>query len=441
MKKGLTAFRWIGVAVFALMALSSLIMGGFLAAPLFLLGGAIIAPLAPVTKLRGKLRLNKTISIVLAVVLLFAGAFAFPSSDVKTDNDNSGGITDKISGYTSKDETTDNSLTDSATGSPNVSTNSSLDAAGEPTSGSANTSNKNVSSQNAVGTGSAKPVSHSSVPAYSGKPYVTVNNNVPNFSAAELKTTGYESYSQLDKLGRTGVAVASVGKDTMPNDGEKRGDISTIKPTGWVQGKYDCISGGWLYNRCHLIGWQLSAENANEKNLITGTKYLNVSGMLPFENMVADYIKETGNHVAYRVTPIYDGNNLLADGVQIEAYSVEDNGEGIQFNVFCYNVQPQITIDYATGKNTGPSASGTADTAKNNNNNNSNNNSNKNNSTTNNPATDNTTQKEVSGQKVYRTPSGKRYHLDPDCGGKNSYEVTLKEAKNAGLTPCKKCAS
>ena len=276
MKKGLTVFRWIGVTGFAIMALSSLATGGFLAALFFLLGGAIIAPLAPVTKLRSKLKLNKAISIVLAVVLLFAGAFTFPSSKVKKDSNGSGsgGVTETISADTLNNETTDNSLTDSATDSQNVSTNSSSDAAGEPTSGSVNKSNKNANSQNPVGTGSAKPVSHSSVPAYSGKPYVTVNNNVPNFSAAELKTTGYESYSQLDKLGRTGVAVASVGKDTMPKNGEKRGDISSIKPTGWVQGKYDCISGGWLYNRCHLIGWQLSAENANEKNLITGTKYL-----------------------------------------------------------------------------------------------------------------------------------------------------------------------
>ncbi len=190
----------------------------------------------------------------------------------------------------------------------------------------------------------------SSIPEYSGSAFVVINDNIPDFSEDELKTTGYEKYSKLDALGRTKSAIASVGRDTMPKKNEERGSISHIKPTGWVQAKYDVVNGGSLYNRCHLIGWQLSAENANEKNLLTGTRYLNVEGMLPFENMVADYIKETGNHVAYRITPIYDGDNLLASGVQMEAYSVEDKGEGICFNVYCYNVQPNITIDYATGK-------------------------------------------------------------------------------------------
>ncbi len=190
----------------------------------------------------------------------------------------------------------------------------------------------------------------SDIPPFSDKPYVIINNNIPNFDASELKTKGYESYSKLDSLGRTRVAVASVGKDTMPTVSQERGSISEIKPSGWKQAKYSNINGGWLYNRCHLIGWQLSAENANRGNLITGTKYLNVDGMLPFENMVADYIKETNNHVAYRITPIYDGDNLLASGVQMEAYSVEDNGEGICFNVYCYNVQPGVIIDYATGE-------------------------------------------------------------------------------------------
>ena len=193
-------------------------------------------------------------------------------------------------------------------------------------------------------------VTPSSIPAYSGKAYVVINNNQPSFNESELKTTGYETYSGLDSLGRCGMAIASVGKDTMPKENEERGSISSIKPSGWQQATYDNISGKYLYNRCHLIGWQLSAENANRGNLITGTKYLNVEGMLPFENMVADYIKETGNHVAYRIVPIYEGNNLLASGVQMEAYSIEDEGEGICFNVYCYNVQPGITIDYATGK-------------------------------------------------------------------------------------------
>lgn len=190
----------------------------------------------------------------------------------------------------------------------------------------------------------------SAIEAYTGTAYVVINDNIPSFRAEELTTKGYEKYSDLDNLGRCGVALASCGKEIMPKEGEKRGSISSVTPSGWVQAKYQGVSGGYLYNRCHLIGWQLSAENANKKNLLTGTRYMNTEGMLVFENMVADYIKETGNHVAYRITPIYEGDNLVASGVQMEAYSIEDDGEGICFNVYCYNVQPGITIDYATGK-------------------------------------------------------------------------------------------
>ena len=192
------------------------------------------------------------------------------------------------------------------------------------------------------------PILLSSIPAYSGSPYVTLNGGTPTFSKAELKTQSYEYYSNLDKLERCGVVHACIGRDIMPT--EERGSIGMVKPAGWHTVKYDGVDGKYLYNRCHLIGFQLTGENANTKNLITGTRYLNVNGMLPFENMVADYVKETGNHVMYRVTPIYKGNNLLANGLQMEGYSVEDDGEGICFNVFVYNVQPQITIDYATGE-------------------------------------------------------------------------------------------
>lgn len=201
----------------------------------------------------------------------------------------------------------------------------------------------------AVGLGVATPPKVSEIPAYNGTAFVVLQNNVPNFASSELSTTGYERYGDLDALGRVTVALASLGKDTMPKEDEERGDINNVYPTGWVQKKYDNVSGKYLYNRSHLIGWQLSAENANKKNLVTGTRYFNVEGMLLYENMVADYIKETDNHVAYRVTPIFDGDDLLCRGVQIEAYSVEDRGEGLQFNVFCYNVQPDIVIDYATG--------------------------------------------------------------------------------------------
>ncbi len=187
-----------------------------------------------------------------------------------------------------------------------------------------------------------------SIPAFSGEPYVAINDNVPDFTDADLTTSSFEEYSSLDSLGRCGVAYACIGTDLMPT--EDRGSIGQVKPSGWHTVKYDCVDGKYLYNRCHLIGYQLTAENANENNLITGTRYLNVEGMLPFENMVADYIKETGNHVLYRVTPVFEGNNLVASGVHMEAKSVEDNGEGILFNVYCYNAQPGVGIDYATGE-------------------------------------------------------------------------------------------
>lgn len=190
-------------------------------------------------------------------------------------------------------------------------------------------------------------VTLSDLPAYSGDAYTVINGNVPDFKDADMSTDSFELYSELDELGRCGTAYANVGTDIMP--AEERGSIGKIKPTGWHTVKYDNIDGNYLYNRCHLIGYQLTAENANEKNLITGTRYLNVEGMLPFENMVTDYVKETDNHVLYRVSPIFEGDNLVASGVQMEAKSVEDDGEGILFNVFCYNVQPGIDISYATG--------------------------------------------------------------------------------------------
>ncbi len=185
------------------------------------------------------------------------------------------------------------------------------------------------------------------IPPYAGAPYVAVNNNVPYFSDSNLTEVSFEQYGDLDPLGRCTAAYACIGQDLMPT--EKRGDISSVRPTGWHNVKYNGIDGKYLYNRCHLIGYQLTAENANEKNLITGTRYMNVEGMEPFENMTADYIKESGNHVLYRVTPIFEGNNLVASGVLMEGRSVEDGGAGVLFCVYCYNVQSGITIDYATG--------------------------------------------------------------------------------------------
>ena len=185
------------------------------------------------------------------------------------------------------------------------------------------------------------------IPPWSGEAYVAVNGNIPFFVEEEYTTESYEFYSELDELGRCGMTMACIGTDIMPT--EERGNIGSVKPSGWQSVKYDCVDGKYLYNRCHLIGFQLCGENANKQNLITGTRYLNIEGMLPFEDMVADYVKETENHVLYRVTPIFNGDDLVAEGVLLEGWSVEDNGEDICFCVYAYNAQPGIIIDYATG--------------------------------------------------------------------------------------------
>ena len=313
---------------------------------------------------------------------------------------------------------TEQSSTDQ-TESPSTTTNSNSQTE-SPTTTSKPTENTNNST--GVGTGTATAVNPSTLPAYSGTAYTVVNGNQPNFSASELTTKGYEKYSSLDSRGRCGVALASCGKEIMPGANEERGSISSIKPSGWVQAKYSGISGGYLWNRCHLIGWQLSAENANKQNLITGTRYMNINGMLPFENMVADYIRETGNHVAYRITPIFEGSNLVCSGVQMEAYSIEDEGDGICFNVYCYNVQPGITINYATGESSGPSSE-----------------------TTETPSTsteqnDNNDNQASSGEMVWIPKSGKKYHSHSGCSNmSNPSQVTKEEAEDRGYTPCKKC--
>lgn len=200
----------------------------------------------------------------------------------------------------------------------------------------------------ASGTTAANYYTLENLPDYDGTPYLALHQNKPTFKPNELKATAFESYSELDALGRCGTAFACVGQELMPT--EPRGAIGMIKPSGWQIAKYDSVDGKYLYNRCHLIGYQLTGENANAKNLITGTRALNMEGMLPFENTVADYIKTTKNHVLYRVTPIFKGNNLVANGVTIEALSVEDDGRGVCFYVYCYNAQPGIEINYANGK-------------------------------------------------------------------------------------------
>lgn len=199
------------------------------------------------------------------------------------------------------------------------------------------------------GSDSESYVTVDDVPAYSGEPYVEVNDNQPEFTEEELTTVSYEEYSELDELGRCQSAEACIGQDLMPT--ETRESISSVKPTGWKNKSYDTVDGGYVYNRCHLIGFQLTGENANEENLITGTRYMNEEGMLPFEDEVAAYIKETDNHVMYRVTPVFEGDDLIASGVQMQAESVEDDGAGISFNVYVYNVQPYVVIDYRTGEN------------------------------------------------------------------------------------------
>lgn len=262
------------------------------------------------------------------------------------------------------------------------------------------------------------------IPKYSGEDYIILNDNIPNFTASNLTTNSFEEYSLLDSLGRCGVAYANIGSDIMPT--EKRESISSVKPSGWQSIKYDIVEGKYLYNRSHLIGYQLTAENANDKNLITGTRYFNATLMLPYENMVADYIKETNNHVLYRVTPVYEGDNLVATGVQMEAKSVEDDGEGIEFNVFVYNVQPGITIDYSNGNS---ALSGeeiknntTTDTTNTNNNttNTSNNDSKNNSSSTTTDNNDNSSIGNTSNEEsvIRGNSKSKIYH----CPGQRDYE-------------------
>ena len=273
-------------------------------------------------------------------------------------------------------------------------------------------STQNGSQLSGVGNHSQTSVSLDSIPEYSGDPYVVVNNNVPFFPKEDLKAEAFESYGDLDSLGRCTVAYSMVGTETMPT--EERGSIGQVKPTGWHAVKYDNVDGKYLYNRCHLIGYQLTAENANVKNLITGTRYLNVQGMLPFENLTADYIKETGNHVLYRVTPVFEGDNLVASGVLMEGESAEDDGEAIQFCVYVYNVQPGIIIDYATGDSR---------------------------------LDDGTGGSFQSARKTYVLNTNSKTFHKPDCGSvgkikdsnKQTFVGTREEAIKNGYSPCKSC--
>ena len=276
-----------------------------------------------------------------------------------------------------------------------------------------------------------------SVKTYTGKAYANVYNNQPQFTSSEITTKAYESYSNLDSLGRCGVTMACVGKETMPT--KARTSISSVKPTGWVQKTYDTklVSGGSLYNRCHLIGFQLTGENANKKNLITGTRYMN-ENMIPFENMIADYIKETGNHVMYRVTPIFEGKNLVASGVHMEAYSVEDNGEGISFNVYLYNVQPGIVIDYKTGNSSLETAK-TTTTTNTNTNNTTSNKTNSNSNTSGKNTTANQTQYilNTKGKKIHKTTCKSASTIS--ANNKKTHTGSLDSLISSGYTACGSC--
>ncbi len=348
MKKISVIVQWCFAGFFALLSLGT---GSVASSILVLIAAFLMAPIKPIRNALNKIKIKSAISTVLSVVLFFVAIGISPAAD-SSDTTGPPSVTDEV-----LDSSNEHSEKESST--IQKETESTSDEKSSESESSTEAIINGGSTGSSVGTGTAKPVNPSSIPAYTNKPYVAINNNQPNFSSAELTTKAYEKYSPLDSLGRCGVAIASCGKEIMPASGEERGSISSIKPSGWIQAKYNGISGGYLWNRCHLLGWQLSAENANRQNLITGTRYMNVNGMLPFENMVADYIKETGNHVAFRVTPIFKGNNLVASGVQMEAYSIEDDGDGICFNVYCYNVQPGITIDYATGKSSQNGVSGT----------------------------------------------------------------------------------
>lgn len=367
---------------------------------------------------------KKSIGIIIAVVFVLLIGFIGD-----TDNNGSTLNTTQNNAVTSSNLFTENDISD---GFDVPSNGSSATTKNDKTAENEKPEPSSAKNTNAAQDKGNYKVKLSSIPEFSGKPYVVINNNIPGLSLSDRTAAYFEKYTALDYLERCGVAFACLGKETMPT--EDRGAIGSVKPSGWYTVKYDFVDGKYLYNRCHLIGFQLSGENANIRNLITGTRYMNVDGMLPFENMVADYIKETGNHVLYRVTPIFKGSELVCRGVQIEAFSVEDNGDGICFNVFCYNNQPGVEIDYATGESrlskknettTQKKEPTTAKVEK----------------TTQNPTTQPQTESSVSdNEAVYLPKSGKRYHSDPTCSGmKEPRKVSIKEAQDLGYTACGRC--
>ena len=404
------------------------------------------------------LKLRKTAAITLCELLAIATIFTGCASTDLSGTEGAGHVAGAV--VAGEDSSGALGSTDNADGAQSGSATSEADSGANGT-GQADAGE--------AGQSSGKPqdelvnnnsyVSLDAIPAYDGKAYVAVNNNEPFFTDSDMTTTAFENYSDLDSLGRCGVAYANICKEIMPT--EKRGKIGMIKPSGWHTVKYDVIKDRYLYNRCHLIGYQLAGENANPKNLITGTRYLNVEGMLPFENLVADYVNNTGNHVLYRVTPMFSDSNLVANGVLIEAKSVEDNGGGILFNVYCYNVQPGVGINYENGDSwldgtTPQQQSAQTDTPQNEGSQSSDGSmagalageSGSSSSTTgsassgsdSSAAENSVSDSSNSETMVHITATGKKYHR-AGCRTlkKSDTEVTLDEAKSMGLSPCGIC--
>ena len=461
-------FSWLLVLICGVMALGS--MPSF-ATVLFGVVTVMLLPIRPIDELwnkllHGKKKWIKNMSLGFAFILACCfmpvsdttnNTPSIPSTEVVAIESTESADTESTELAVVETEVTKESVAETESGAETETKSAKKDTATATPSTKDKTETKTETTAKSQ-TSTATSVSLSDIPAYSGNPYVAINNNVPFFTDNEMTTTAFENYSSLDTLGRCGVAYANVCTEIMPT--EERGAIGQVKPSGWHTVKYDIVSGKYLYNRCHLIGYQLSAENANTKNLITGTRYLNTEGMLPFENMVADYVKETGNHVLYRVTPMFDGNNLLASGVLMEAKSVEDNGAGILFNVFCYNVQPGITIDYATGDSAldGTTPEQTKQESKKTNtksSNSSNSAASTSESSTTATAPASTTDNSATVQEapaptpadttsngsviVHITDTGSKYHNAGCRYLKSDREVTLDEAKAMGLTPCSVC--
>ena len=402
---------------------------------IFLALGIVNLPIKAMDSLWDRLLKGKrNIKVIIVAVIFFIGCTIAPTLETETNKDLPPIETETVTEITTETETAQSTEEQNAT---------EVNTEKETTGKKEETETKDIESHIDDGSKPLDNISLDSIPAYDSAPYVVINNNNPFFTDEELTTTAFEEYSELDSLGRCGVAYANVCKEIMPT--EKRGEIGSVKPSGWHTVKYDCVDGKYLYNRCHLIGYQLSGENANAKNLITGTRYLNVDGMLPFENMVADYVKETNNHVLYRVTPIFSGDNLVASGVLMEAKSVEDDGAGILFNVYCYNMQPGVDINYSTGDSSLSQETAAENTTSIGISNDNGTSSNETTTPADTPAVESDPEPTVtnvapSTDIVYITDTGKKYHnagcryLSDSC-----HEISKTDAEAQGYEPCKVC--